>query len=77
MHDKEFRNLFLAVLGLGLFVSFLWTVTTIVPDPGGISQTMRLIVCGGLTVIFALALGLDLFGIWTGHLPSRHHHPRH
>lgn len=74
MEEKQFRNLFLALLGLAAFVSFLWTATTIVPEPGGIGLVFRLVVCVGLTAMFAAAFALDLFGIWTGHLPRRHKH---
>lgn len=78
MEDKQFRSLFLVLLGFAAFVSFLWTVTTIFPDPGGIGFAFRVVVCAGLTLMFAAAFALEIFGIWTGHLPrsDSHNHQR-
>lgn len=74
MSDQQFRNVFLLLLGMAAFVSFLWTATTIVPEPGGIGLIFRLVVCLGVTLLFAAAFVIDLFGIWTGHLPQRDKH---
>ncbi len=71
MHDKEFRAIFVLLLGMCAFWGFLFTVTTMVPEPGGFGLVFRLIVCSGLTVGCLTLLGLDLYGILTGHLPSR------
>lgn len=71
MHDKEFRNIFSLVLALCVFCGFLATMTLIVQEPGGFSLGFRWVVCAGLTAGFLALFGLDLYGIWTGHLPGQ------
>ena len=72
MHDKEFRNIFGLVLALGVFCGFLVTMTLVVQEPGGFSLGFCWVVCAGLTAGFLVLFGLDLYGIWTGHLPGQH-----
>lgn len=70
MQSNQFRSVFTLVLALVAFCAMLWTVTMMVDYPGGIALTFREVVCAGVTVGVLAILALDLFGIWTGHLPT-------
>jgi hypothetical protein len=75
MSEKDFRGvLFVLLLAFGGFVGTLFTVTVFAPDSVGIGLAFRLVVCAGLTVAFLALLALDLYAIWTGHLPNQHKH---
>jgi hypothetical protein len=75
MHEKDFRGvLFVLLLAFGGFCGMLFTVTVFAPEPGGIGLAFRLVVCVALAVAFLALLALDLYAIWTGHLPNQQKH---
>jgi hypothetical protein len=74
MQEKDFRGLFVLVLAMIAGCAMLWTVTLFIDYPGGLGLLFREVVCVGVTVgVLALVL-VDLFGIWTGHLPTLRKH---
>lgn len=70
MQEKQFRNMFVMALAAVAFCAMLWTATLMVDYPGGIGLTFREVVCWGVTIGVAAIFAIDLFGIWTGHLPT-------
>ena len=77
MPKGYFRGIFGLVLALGVFCGFLITMTQIVQEPGGFSLGFRWVVCAGLTAGFLALFGVDLYGIWTGHLPGQDNNNEH
>ena len=61
MHDKEFRLLFIPILGLAALCATFWTADII--DPGGIASVFLSSVGMVFTIGFLALFALDLFGI--------------
>jgi hypothetical protein len=73
MQEKDFRVIFPLVLAFCALGAMLFTATMFA-EPTGISYLFRMVVCAGVIAGLLGMVVVDLFGIWTGHLPGQHKH---